>query len=150
MNININELNVKRQLLIDVSVDFENENLDSLSIREVKETSFKGKLYYNSLDEIILEGQLHASLIMVDSVDLSDILYEIDVEIDEIITNFENTLDINEILWENIVLEVPMRITDKNLGDASGNGWKVKSDAEEDEMIDPRLAKLQELYKGGE
>ncbi len=149
MKININELNIKKEINIDDDFSFNEENLESLGIKKIESCHFLGKIYYNSLDEICLSGNLICELIMSDAIDLSDILYEIDVNIEEIIENFENTLDINEILWENIVLEVPMRVTNKNLGSLQGNGWKVKTEEDEDE-IDPRLEKLQELYKGGE
>ena len=32
----------------------------------------------------------------------------------------------------------------------SGDGWEVKNEDSLDDEIDPRLAKLQELFKGGE
>ena len=43
--------------------------------------------------------------------------------------NFENTLDILDVLWQNIVLEVPLRFT--NVNDYSkfkGEGWKLLSE----------------------
>ena len=62
----------------------------------------------------------------------------------EYFNNLQNRLDISEILWQNIVLEVPIRIrqddTDITL---EGEGWQLNKKSEEE--IDPRLAKLQEL-----
>lgn len=57
----------------------------------------------------------------------------------------QNILDIMKILWENIVLEVPMRFTTTKDAHLSGDGWSLGEDKNKDNNIDPRLAKLQEL-----
>ena len=62
---------------------------------------------------------------------------------------FRYILDISEILWENIVLEIPISITNvdsKNLR-MQGEGWELKNNKSNE--IDPRLAKLTELYGEG-
>ncbi len=148
MKVSIQELNIKKELDLNFDLDYSDYNLEKAGIRKIDKISFSGKLYFNVVDEIILEGNIFGKVILPDSVDLSDYSYEIDAKIEEIIENFENTLDINEILWENIVLEVPIRVSQKNLEDISGNGWKVVNETED--KIDPRLEKLQELFKGGE
>ena len=61
----------------------------------------------------------------------------------------KNILDINEFLWENIVLEVPISLTKKSGTNIKGNGWELNKKSNEEE-IDPRLAKLNEIFKGGE
>ena len=101
-------------------------------------------------EEIKLEGVLSADLILVDAVDLSDFPYKIEANIEEIIDLEQKTLDINEILWENIVLEVPIRVSKSETSIQKGNGWEIKDKETRNEEIDPRLAKLQELFKGGE
>ena len=50
-----------------------------------------------------------------------------------------------KILWENIVLEVPMRFTLAKDAHLSGDGWSLGVDKKHEEQIDPRLAKLSEL-----
>ena len=61
----------------------------------------------------------------------------------------KNTLDKLEFLWENIVLEVPISLTNNSGTTLRGEGWELNNDSDEDE-IDPRLAKLNDLFKGGE
>ena len=43
------------------------------------------------------------------------------------LTIIQNRLDILPFLWQNIVLEVPMRITNSNIEDvvSSGEGWEL-------------------------
>ena len=47
------------------------------------------------------------------------------------LTNSQNTLDILAVLWENIVLEVPLRFTKvRDLSKFHGDGWKLVSEDE--------------------
>jgi uncharacterized metal-binding protein YceD (DUF177 family) len=144
--INLNELNYKKEILIDEDITFEETYS---SIKSVDKCHFKGKVFIDSAEEAKLEGILNATLILYDSVDLSDYEYKIEVNIDEILSLEQKTLDINEILWENIVLEVPIRATKCENASQKGEGWEVKDNDSLDET-DPRFAKLQELFKGGE
>ncbi len=55
--------------------------------------------------------------------------------------NSQNTLDILNILWENIVLEIPISYT------VSEKLNETKEIGEENDEIDPRLAPLRELLE---
>ena len=92
-------------------------------------------------------------MMLLDSVTLDEIPYEFDFVLDDIIDerciNEQNVLDIMELLWENIVLEVPIRYTKSDAEDLKGDNWKVLSDNQEGQ-IDPRMQKLYDYYKGGE
>lgn len=70
-----------------------------------------------------------------DSITLDDVWYPFEVKIDEKLDEFveknENTLDINLILWQNIVLEVPLRYTVvDDYSKIRGDGWKLVSEEE--------------------
>ena len=147
MQINLQELNYKKEIIIDDDISFQ-DNYNS--IKEIKNAHMKGKVYINTSEEVKLEGNFTADLILYDAVDLSDYDYKIDINIDENLSLDQKTLDINEILWENIVLEVPIRVTKHDHLSQKGDGWEVKDKDFLDKEIDPRLEKLQELFKGGE
>ena len=59
----------------------------------------------------------------------------------------ENILDILPIIWENILMEIPMRVVspgaEDKLNNLQGDGWKVITDEEKE--INPELAKLKDL-----
>ena len=58
---------------------------------------------------------------------INDVISSLGEEINKSLEKSQNTLDINELLWENIVLEVPISVTnDKNV-DLKGNGWEFKN-----------------------
>lgn len=70
-----------------------------------------------------------------DSITLDDVWYpfeiKIDEKLDEFIENDKNILDINQFLWQNIVLEVPLRYTVvSDYSKIRGDGWKLVSEEE--------------------
>ena len=72
---------------------------------------------------------------ILDSVSLEEINYPFDFEIDEEITDFiknsQNCLDIMEFLWQNIVLEVPIRYTLCDADNLKGDNWCMISNNNE-------------------
>ena len=48
--------------------------------------------------------------------------------------NFQNTIDILPIIWENILMEIPMRVVSEDVKDKdinmSGDGWKFITEEE--------------------
>ena len=69
----------------------------------------------------------------------------------------DEALDLDQAVAENIVLEVPMQVLseEEQQADAvfpAGNGWEVVSESDykasqtEPKKVDPRLAKLKELF----
>lgn len=147
MKIDLQQLNYKKEIIIDEYFDFKQTYS---SIKKINNAHFDGKIYIDTSEQTKIEGTLKADLILYDSVDLSDFEQKIEVNIEQILNLNEKTLDINEILWENIVLEVPIRSTRHEINSMSGEGWEIKSEDSMDNYINPELAKLQELFKGGE
>ena len=76
-------------------------------------------------------------MIIPDSITLENIEYPYEIEYDDYLEDNckknENILDIFQLLWENIVLEVPLQFTKvKDLSKFHGDGWKLVS---EDELV---------------
>ena len=65
--------------------------------------------------------------------------------IEENSTNFQNSIDILPIIWENILMEIPMRVVSEDAEDItlSGDGWKFITGEEKTENSE--LSKLKEL-----
>lgn len=143
----------KDGLKLDESINFEGYDLKSVGIEELKDVKLNGSVKINIADEVILKASLSGTMVLLDAIDSSEIEYPFNIEIDENLTdndeyNFEktqNTLDIMNILWQNIVLEVPMRVVKKENENASlqGEGWELISD--DTKKVDPRLSPLMDL-----
>ncbi|SDN24597.1 YceD family protein [Alkalicoccus daliensis] len=77
-------------------------------------------------------------------------------EEDEVHELTSNTVDLLPFVQERILLEKPFRVfSEKSEGPAphSGNGWKMQAedaDADQKKQVDPRLAKLENLFKKDE
>lgn len=152
MFINLEELNsnVKDEILISSEVNFDKDLLSNSSIKDLKDVFVNGKIYKDASDEFIIEATVEGKMIIEDSISLEDVTYpfliNIDENIEEILQKDKNTIDIIPILWQNIVLEVPLRYTEvKDLSSYSGDGWKLISE-EEVKSNNPFL-ELKEKYK---
>lgn len=156
MNFDLNELYKTGSIIVDEKINMEIKDT-SLGIKKLENLHLLGKVTYNDFEELDLNLKLKGTMFLTDAMTLEEIPYDFESDIEESIaeneTNLEkyidksqNTLDIQEILWENIVLEVPIRVRKDN-SDISleGEGWQLNK--EEKEEIDPRLAKLTELLK---
>lgn len=136
MNIELDELFCHNtdKIVIDEDVLF-TEEYSSSDIKELKEVHFSGLIKESSDTTIKLEGTLTGTMIIEDSISLEDVDYsfscEIDENLDEILENNQNTIDILEVLWQNIVLEIPLKFTVvEDLSKYQGDGWKVISEDE--------------------
>ena len=85
-------------------------------IIELKNVHFTGNLKRYVDDSFFLEGEYSGDMILKDSISLEDVIYHfsnhLEEEVTEKVKNIENTLDILSVLWENIVLEVPIRFSE--------------------------------------
>ena len=143
----------KDGLKLDESINFEGYDLKSVGIEELKDVKLNGSVKINIADEVILKANLSGTMILLDAVDSSEIEYPFNIEIEENLTDndeynlekTQNTLDIMNILWQNIVLEVPMRVVKKENENVSlqGEGWELISD--DTKKVDPRLSPLMDL-----
>jgi len=152
MNIELSKVDEKG-IIIDKIVSFNDDYLKNSGIKKLDNVKVKARVYYSVTNEVVFEGNTNGSMIILDSltgeeveypfnINISEVLSEVDDEKDE---NEAKTLDIMDILWQNIVLEVPISYTTKNFADvkSSGEGWELVD--ENEKKIDPRLAPLLEL-----
>lgn len=151
--IDLNKLIIK-DLIVDKDIIFEKKSLIN-GLKDVKDAHYSGAIKLNEDENIELDLLLTGKMILIDSITLNEIEKDFEIKIEETLrqeddnfkeyfNNLQNTLDISEILWQNIVLEVPIRIRqDEEDIVLEGEGWQLNKNDEEE--IDPRLAKLQEL-----
>ncbi|MCI8575813.1 MAG: hypothetical protein HFI09_05020 [Bacilli bacterium] len=135
-------------------ITFERQIYENTDIRDLKNLVVKGSVTKTLDQDFYLSAHLSGQMILPDSRTLEDVELPLEISIEEKITEtneeiaeyFEkdkNTLDIMGILWENIVLEVPISISTSEKSYQEGNGWELVE--EKKESIDPRLAPLRKL-----
>ena len=120
------------RISLDGEVKIPDEYLDKSEIIALKNVKLIGELEKIE-DQINITGTLEGTMVLEDSISLEPIDYPFKVEIDEEIDDFLeksiNILDITEILWQNIVLEVPLKLTNvENFDEYHGDGWRLISE----------------------
>lgn len=155
MQIELNNLEINDRFEYDKDIIFDQNIYNYKEIKDIKDTHLKGYIYYNSAEILEIDLELKGIMILNDSVTLEPIEYPFNIKINEEYSlndgyfkeyyeKEQNILDIMAILWENIVLEVPMHLTNTKDAKLEGVGWSLGSNKSNEE-IDPRLAKLTEL-----
>lgn len=137
---------------IDSDIIIPNEYLENSGIRRLNNIHFKGNIKKLVDDTYSLEGVLSGTMILADDITLEDYEYnftsEIEENIEETSINLQKTLDITDILWQNILIEVPSKVAnDKNKNiKLEGNGWRLISEDDLNSKNNP-LSELEDLLR---
>ena len=141
MDIDLRKLytHVEKEIDITGKYDIPNDYYEFSDILELKNIEVSGKITL-ALQEDLEESEyikcnIKGIVVVEDSITLEPVDYEISIEYDDFVDEnckkSENTLDIFEFLWENIVLEVPLQFTKvQDLNQFKGDGWKLVSEDE--------------------
>lgn len=160
MNIDITRLKsgIDGQVEIDMLYSFDKEMLKKTDIISLDNISVKGYITSNSIDDYDLDVNVDGIMVLPSSLTLEPTDYKFSIkiegnidellkEINETLKKNQNTIDILPIIWENILMEIPIRVVgDKNQSlQMEGDGWKLIT--EEEKKLNPELQKLKDLLK---
>ena len=141
-----------KTISIDSDIIVPNDYLEKSGIRRLNNIHFKGIIKKLVDDTYSLEGVLTGTMILADDITLEDYEYnftsEIEENIEETSINLQKTLDITDILWQNILIEVPSKVvSDKNKNlKLEGNGWRLISEDDLNNINNP-LSELEDLLR---
>ena len=135
MNIDLRKFNYSNTIEVDSDITFTEDYFKDTDIRDIKNAHVEGEFNINSLDELEANLSVSGTFILPNSVTLEDVSLDFNTEIEEnygnidnFFNNKQNTLDILALIWENIVSEVPMKVTDGNEPEElNGDGWQYTS-----------------------
>ena len=151
MQIDLKELFNKQILNVEGQVNFNLDDFHHSEIVDLQKVYLEGQCLLDLDEQVRLTGKIQGIMILKDSYTLELVDYPFNIDIEEnikISKNNKNILDITEVLWQNIVLEVPISFSkNKKLEKSKGNGWELKD--KNTKKIDSRLAKLTELLEEG-
>ena len=136
---------------INNEVNIPNELLSNSLIVSLKDTIFNGDISLDEEDNLVLTGDLSGIMILKDDITLEPVEYKFNTDLEEILEKKQNILDITEILWQNILVEIPSKVrsTDEAIN-LEGDGWRVISEEtfeKERNKADNPFAILDELYE---
>lgn len=144
---------------IEEEYSFSKEQLKGTDVISLDNMKVVGEITKDAIDNIYLNVDVSGTLVLPCAITLKPVDYPFNIKIegniDELVEENEksvkkdeNTLDILPIIWENILMEIPMRVVSKGaeeeLSNLEGNGWKVITEEDNGE-INPELAKLKDL-----
>lgn len=154
----LTKLNLNNHITLDQDFTIDKTNYQNHNILDLKDLHIKGDIGYNDADNLVINLLITGTMYLKDSITLEPIKKPLNIKItendtleseylEEYYKKDKNILDIIPILWENIVLEVPMRLTESQDIKLSGEGWSFGEEEKKEDNIDPRLAKLNELLE---
>lgn len=150
---------LERFIPIEKEYSFSKEQLKGTDVISLDDMKVVGEITKDAIDNIYLNVDVSGTLVLPCAITLKPVDYPFNIKIegniDELVEENEksvkkdeNTLDILPIIWENILMEIPMRVVSKGseeeLSNLEGNGWKVITEEDNGE-INPELAKLKDL-----
>jgi uncharacterized protein len=162
MEIDITKLksNIVDKIDINEKLTVDSKTLEESGIIDLKDTLVKGFIQKDDIASYNINVVVSGTMVLPCSVSLKPTDYEFSCNIDDNIDNLleelgktlkkdENTIDIFPIIWENILMEIPIRIVNDDIHDAKmeGDGWRIITERSSDEEINPELAKLKDLLK---
>lgn len=154
MIIRLEELNseVKDKISFDEELTFPSDMLEKSDIIDIEDARAVGDIFFDVSNELTIRCNVSGKMILEDSISLDSVEYPFSIDIDENIEENlekdENSIDILPILWQNIVLEVPLRFTKVNdLSKYNGDGWKLISEEEASSTSNNPFLELKEKYK---
>lgn len=144
------------KILIDDIINIDNNILKNTDIRSITPVKVKGFIYNND-EEYELNINIKGEMILPCARTLKDVKYPFDIDINEIIDEknefdvkiIQNRLDIFPIIWQYILMDIPLRVIhpDAKEKPLQGSGWRLITEDEKKEKIDPRLEGLSKFIK---
>ncbi len=120
------------------------EEYYTYDIKSISKVKLNGYLYLNEIDELSINLNVKCDLTLKSSISLNDVDFPININIDELDFDDENkkitnSIDLIPIIWQNILIEIPIRVTD------SSNDENISDKYIKKEEIDERLSKLKDF-----
>ena len=142
---------------INEKLEVSEELISKTNIIELNNVTVKGSISEIDANDYELNVNVDGDMILPDSITLERTNYhfntEIDGNIDELLEEIgetskktDFTIDIFPIIWENILMEIPIRIVNEKNENIKleGDGWKL-IDKYEETSTNPELEKLKDL-----
>ncbi len=125
----------EKGIVIDDVISFDESYIKKTPIKKLDNITVKGRAYYSVTNEIVFECDVKGVMVLEDSLTLEPVDYPLDIHINEVLgenteendKNESKRLDIIDILWQNIVLEVPisLRVNPEKDYELKGEGWEL-------------------------
>jgi uncharacterized protein len=132
---------------ININKTFTKEELEQTELLELKDVNIKGTITRDNNDLYYINLTVKGVMTLPCALTLKPVDKNFNIVISEELETYlnsqdktlENSLDIFPIIWENILMEIPMRVVseDSNLEELEGDGWRLITDETAKEINNP-------------
>ena len=138
--------NIVKSIEVNEEYSFTLDELKGTDLLKLDNIKVEGEILKNGLGNIELNLDVEGIMVLPCAMTLKPVNYPFSVqisgEIEELMenieensTNFQNSIDILPIIWENILMEIPMRVVSDGAENSNitkeGEGWKFVTEEEE-------------------
>ncbi len=110
-------------------VNIPEDLLESSLITNLKNVLISGDISLNEEDNLVLTGTISGIMVLKDDITLEPVEHTFNTNLEEIFEKSKNILDITDILWQNILVEIPSKVRSTNEDiNLEGDGWRVISE----------------------
>lgn len=127
--------NVVKEIKIDEIINYESDYLENTDIISISPVKVLGTISKDDIGNLNLNIHVNGEMILPCSVSLEPVNFPFSFNLDEVITEKNennlkkdiNTLELKPYLWENILVEIPLRIVSDNAykKEYKGDGWQL-------------------------
>lgn len=161
MDIDITKLksDIEDSINIDLTYSFTKEELEGTDLIELNNVKINGNISKDSINEYTIDVDVKGIMALPCAITLDPVDYPFNVkisgnleemlqEINENSKKIENSIDIFPIIWENILMEIPMKVVSEKAKNIKleGDGWRLITD-ETRGNINPEFQKLSQLFE---
>ena len=146
---------VLRTIEINDDITFDEALFSGTDLIDLKGVHVDGSFTKDSMGDICLSLSVSGVMVLPCAITLEKVDHNFSFNIDDKLENIleevkndkkiENTIDILPIIWENILMEIPMRVVSPNAKPEKlkGDGWQFVT--EQKGNVNPELEKLKDL-----
>ena len=149
----------ENELIFNEVISLDEELYKETDIRSLSPLDVSINIHRVTDSDYSMDLNIKGTMILPCSVTLKDVNYPFEVKTELKVSNndendeeyvkiMQNNIDIIPIIWQNIILEVPLKVIspDVKAENLQGDGWKfITEEKVEEKDIDPRLEKLKEF-----
>ena len=126
------------EILFNDSIELDKSLYENTDIRSLSKIDVSIKIYRSTDTSYTMDLEISGIMVLPCSVTLKDVNYPFSIkteiklsnndELDEEYVKInQNSIDIIPIIWQNILLEIPLKVVSDDVSDSpvSGDGWKL-------------------------
>ena len=139
MKYDLTRLNSNIDSFVDINLDYEFSQ-DEMSGTDLIKLNchIEGSITKSSMNNYHISLKLDGEMVLPCAITLKEVKCPLNIEIDDDIDNlienytYTNEIDIYPIVWNSILMEIPMRVVSDEATDyeASGDGWTFTTNNE--------------------